>query len=129
MRIKFWGVRGSIPVCGIDFIKYGGDTACVEVRDEKGRLSVVDAGTGIRLLGKRILADRETSCRMFLTHSHWDHIMGFPFFSPLYRKGFAIDLAGCPTAVDDVRNMIANIMRAPNFPVSPIRRTVRSRRR
>jgi phosphoribosyl 1,2-cyclic phosphodiesterase len=117
MEIKFWGARGSIPVSGPEYDRYGGDTACVSLLDAKGFISIVDAGTGIRPLGKDMLARGPKSCRMFLTHSHWDHIMGFPFFAPLYKKDFVMAIAGCPGAVHDVRDMIANVMRAPNFPV------------
>ncbi|MFA5161716.1 MAG: MBL fold metallo-hydrolase [Elusimicrobiales bacterium] len=117
MRIRFWGVRGSIPVCGAEYLRYGGNTACVEVRDSKNELTIIDAGTGIRRLGKELLAAGAKSCRILLTHSHWDHIMGFPFFEPLYRKSFAIELIGCPHAKSAVKDMVANIMRAPNFPV------------
>ncbi|MDD2774188.1 MAG: MBL fold metallo-hydrolase [Elusimicrobiales bacterium] len=117
MKLKFWGVRGSIPVCGREYLKYGGDTACVEVRDAAGALTLVDAGTGIRRIGKQLAEQGANGCNLLLTHSHWDHVMGFPFFLPLYRKNFTLRIVGCQPAQEAVRNMVANVMRAPNFPV------------
>jgi phosphoribosyl 1,2-cyclic phosphodiesterase len=89
MRVKFWGVRGSIPCPGPDTVRYGGNTACVELYIEQiDRRIVIDAGSGIRALGNELIAakDRKAGIKadIFITHTHWDHIMGFPFFGPLY---------------------------------------------
>lgn len=89
MRIKFWGVRGSIPSPGPDTVRYGGNTACLEVYlEELDRLIIIDAGSGIRELGNHLLAKHADGtpiqAEIFLTHTHWDHIMGFPFFTPIY---------------------------------------------
>ena len=82
--LKFWGTRGSCPVSGPSFAKYGGNTACLEVRYKDTHL-IIDAGTGIRPLGETLL-DRKQEISLFLGHTHWDHIIGFPFFAPLYNE-------------------------------------------
>lgn len=84
MRVQFWGVRGSIPTPGPTTVRYGGNTTCVSVEFGDKRVLVLDAGTGIRLLGDALLGgDAEIS--VALTHAHWDHIQGFPFFAPLFE--------------------------------------------
>lgn len=88
MKVKFWGVRGSIPSPGKETVEIGGNTACVEVRTDDGILIIFDAGTGIRKLGLSLL--EETFCKggkvghLFFSHTHWDHIQGFPFFAPAF---------------------------------------------
>ncbi|NLO92118.1 MAG: MBL fold metallo-hydrolase [Elusimicrobia bacterium] len=117
MLIKFWGSRGSIPVSGAEYVKYGGDTACVELRSSSGAVLVVDAGTGMRRLGKQLLLEQTASCDLLLTHVHWDHVIGFPFFFPIYRKGFNLRITSCAENEAGVRAQVADIMRAPYFPV------------
>lgn len=117
MLIRFWGARGSIPVSGQDYLHYGGDTPCVEIRTRNDDIIVIDAGSGIRRLGNRILAEERRDCTIIFTHAHWDHIMGFPFFKPIYLPEARIGLLGCPFAQASVRAMIARIMAPPNFPV------------
>jgi len=91
MRIKFWGVRGSIPVPGRSTIRYGGNTSCVQVLPEDGTILIIDAGTGIRKLGKQLMQGRcgrgEGDVHLLISHTHWDHIQGLPFFAPSYREG------------------------------------------
>ena len=117
MKIKFWGARGSIPVSGRQYMKYGGSTACVEVCSDKNDLIIVDAGTGIRLLGKE-LAKKPRGCfTMLFTHSHWDHVIGFPFFAPIYSKKSRIRMLGCSFSSDSIREIVAKTMQPPGFPV------------
>jgi phosphoribosyl 1,2-cyclic phosphodiesterase len=117
MRIRCWGARGSLPVSGREFVKYGGDTACIEIRTKNDAVIIVDAGTGIRRLGKRLLSDNRLAYSLLLTHVHWDHILGFPFFTPIYRTGTKIDLYGCPFTLGSVEAMLSRSMTPPHFPV------------
>lgn len=116
MYIRCWGARGSIPVSGKQFIKYGGDTTCIEIRTKSDDLIIVDAGTGIRRLGNKLMEDSHTHLNLFFTHAHWDHIMGFPFFKPIYSPDFEIRMLRCPIPAY-VKKMLSKVMTAPNFPV------------
>jgi phosphoribosyl 1,2-cyclic phosphodiesterase len=116
MLIRSWGSRGSIPVSGREYLKYGGDTTCVEIRSGDG-IVIVDAGTGIRRLGNELVREGVFSYDLIFTHAHWDHLMGFPFFKPLYRKGTKVRIHGCPFAAEFAEGMLSKIMSAPNFPV------------
>jgi phosphoribosyl 1,2-cyclic phosphodiesterase len=117
MLIRCWGARGSIPVSGQEYLRYGGDTTCLEVRTGSGEVVIVDAGSGIRRLGNRLLDEGRRDFTLIFTHAHWDHILGFPFFKPIYRHGMRIRLLGCPFVQRSVREMISRIMAPPNFPV------------
>jgi phosphoribosyl 1,2-cyclic phosphodiesterase len=117
MLVRCWGARGSIPVSGREYLRYGGDTPCIEVRTRDDRIVIIDAGSGIRRLGNRLVAEKRNDFTMLFTHAHWDHIMGFPFFKPIYRHGTRISLFGCPFAQASVREIISCIMAPPNFPV------------
>ena len=123
MKIKLWGTRGSIPVPGPATVKYGGNTSCIELRfGEKDRLVVIDAGTGIRLLGndvvKKDLARGPVKADIFLTHTHWDHILGFPFFTPIFIKGTELNLYG-PVTYEEVslEKVIGDQLQYRYFPV------------
>jgi phosphoribosyl 1,2-cyclic phosphodiesterase len=96
MRVRFWGVRGSIPVPGRTTSRYGGNTSCVEVRPRGGSPIIIDAGTGLRRLGKALMEeafrDGHGTAAILISHTHWDHVQGLPFFSPLYRAGNQIEI-------------------------------------
>lgn len=105
MKIKMWGVRGSIPCPGPDTVRYGGNTLCLEVRfKDPDRLVIIDAGSGIRQLGNHMVRhDLPRGLKevdIFLTHTHWDHILGFPFFAPMYIPGMTIRIHG-PAAYEE----------------------------
>jgi phosphoribosyl 1,2-cyclic phosphodiesterase len=117
MIIRCWGARGSIPVSGPEYLKYGGDTACLEIRTADDEIIIVDAGSGIRKLGNRLLAEGRSEYSLVFTHSHWDHILGFPFFKPIYRKETSLHLYGCSFGRESVKEVIARVMTSPNFPV------------
>jgi phosphoribosyl 1,2-cyclic phosphodiesterase len=117
MLIRCWGARGSIPVSGPDYLRYGGDTPCIEIRTRDDDVVIIDAGSGVRRLGTRLLAEDRHTYTMIFTHAHWDHIMGFPFFRPIYLPETRIDLIGCPYAQASVKAIISRIMTPPNFPV------------
>ena len=117
MIIKIWGSRGSIPVSGKEYLKYGGDTTCVEIRAKSGDIIIVDAGTGARRLGNQLAAEKRYDLNFIFTHAHWDHLMGFPFFRPLYFKRFTIRMHGCPFHSKFVETILSKIMAPPYFPV------------
>lgn len=117
MIIRCWGARGSIPVSGREYLKYGGDTTCVEIITVDDEVIILDAGTGIRRLGNKLLSENRFSYNIIFTHAHWDHILGFPFFKPIYREGVHINMFGCISAYDSIRHMISRTMAVPNFPV------------
>lgn len=96
MRLRLWGVRGSIAVPGPSTVKYGGNTACLELRYGSNNLIIVDAGSGIRALGDELvrndLKNGPIQARLFLSHTHWDHIIGFPFFTPIFIGGTQLEI-------------------------------------
>ena len=98
MKIKFWGVRGSIPTPGPDTVVYGGNTTCIEVRLKSGKVIIIGAGSGIRGLGNYLVANDMKNgpldIDLFVSHTHWDHIMGFPFFTPVFIPGNKIRVHG-----------------------------------
>ncbi len=90
LRMTFWGVRGSTPTPQLEYLKYGGNTCCIEVRLPNDEVFIFDAGTGVRDLGDSLLeefANQKLDLNVFLTHFHWDHIQGIPFFQPLHQAG------------------------------------------
>lgn len=109
MRIKFWGTRGSIAAPGKDTTIYGGNTTCLEITLDSGRRIVIDAGTGIRALGEEIVAGEEKSViYLLITHIHWDHVLGFPFFAPIYKPSTKITIAGFHTCMKGLRSTFDN---------------------
>jgi phosphoribosyl 1,2-cyclic phosphodiesterase len=117
MFIRCWGARGSIPVSGKNYEKYGGDTTCLEVRNSAGDIIIIDAGSGIRNLGNQMISENKKNFIMLFTHAHWDHLMGFPFFKPIYRKNSNLSFYGCPFAQGTIKNIVSGTMQPPNFPV------------
>ena len=115
--ICFWGVRGSVACPGAQTVRYGGNTACIEMRVGGERL-IFDGGTGLRNLGQSMLAEMPVFANMFFTHSHWDHIQGFPFFVPAFVKGnhFRIHGAIAPNG-STIEQRLNDQMLHPNFPV------------
>jgi phosphoribosyl 1,2-cyclic phosphodiesterase len=117
VKVKFWGCRGSIPVPDSRMIKYGGNTTCVEV-NMADNIFIIDAGTGIRKLGEDLLKRKIFNFKLFLTHSHWDHIQGFPFFAPIYSEKSRISILGCTHSYKQVKEILSNQMSYEFFPVS-----------
>jgi phosphoribosyl 1,2-cyclic phosphodiesterase len=119
MNIRFWGTRGSIPSPGKSTVKYGGNTSCVEVR-AGNQILIFDAGTGIRDLGNLLLKEFKTqpvTIHLFVSHTHWDHIQGFPFFMPAYYKNFQIMIYGPPARDKTLKDLFKFQMDAEYFPV------------
>lgn len=120
MQITFWGVRGSYPVPGAATVRYGGQTSCVEARTAAGHSVIVDAGTGMRALGNKLLAEatEPQHHHVLLSHVHWDHIQGLPFFSPAYIAGTRISIYALQTAADELHQVIGGITRHEFFPLA-----------
>jgi phosphoribosyl 1,2-cyclic phosphodiesterase len=117
MRITCWGSRGSIPVSGKQYLKYGGDTTCIEIRTKNDETIIIDAGTGIRRLGNRLIEENRFVYHVIFTHAHWDHVMGFPYFKPLYFEHARFMMHRCPFHSKFVETILAKVMAPPNFPV------------
>ncbi|MEN9580280.1 MAG: hypothetical protein RJA70_3289 [Pseudomonadota bacterium] len=115
--VKFWGVRGSIACPSPRHVGFGGNTSCLEVIAGETRI-VLDAGTGIRPLGHELMRDQVRSAHLLLTHTHWDHINGFPFFGPAFQKEHHFKImAGHLAGQGGVRAVFAGQMAQPTFPV------------
>ena len=118
--VRFWGVRGSIATPGEATLKYGGNTACIEVRAD-GELIVLDAGTGIRNLGRKLAAEFKSQpieVTILISHTHWDHIQGFPFFIPAYSPQNQVRILGYEGARVGLQSVLTSQMESPYFPVS-----------
>ena len=118
MKIRIYGCRGSLPVPGVNTNRYGGNTTCLEIISAAGEVAIIDAGSGLNNLGKDLLAEGTVkSVRFFFTHAHWDHLLGFPFFRPAYRKDFTLTFCSGPHAQSVIRDYLSHQMQAPFFPV------------
>lgn len=119
MKIRFWGTRGSIASPGKGTVQYGGNTSCVELRVGK-HILIFDAGTGIRNLGNKLITEfnnQPVTLHLFISHTHWDHIQGFPFFIPAYQKNFQIKLYGPPARDRSLKDLMKIQMDSEYFPV------------
>ncbi|WP_042775271.1 MBL fold metallo-hydrolase [Sinorhizobium fredii] len=118
-RVKFWGVRGSLPVSGEQFLRYGGNTPCIEVRCGTEVL-IFDAGSGLREAGLSLMSEGVSEFDVFFTHTHYDHIIGLPYFKPIYRCSSAVRFwSGHLRGKMSTAEMIDEFMRPPWFPVGP----------
>jgi phosphoribosyl 1,2-cyclic phosphodiesterase len=114
--IRVWGARGSIPSPGPSTVKYGGNTSCLEVRCGK-EIIILDAGTGIRNLGRELLKELPLNIHIFFSHLHWDHIQGFPFFSPFYTPNNTFNLYAEKKIGGNLEQLLSEQMKYPFFPV------------
>ena len=123
MKVTFYGTRGSIPVCARDCVQVGGNTSCILVTSQVGRIGILDAGTGIRRLGNDLLAQSlEQYDNIFVgfSHTHWDHIQGFPFFKLAYnpRRNFTLSICGKDREGQKLEVLMTAQMQREYFPVS-----------
>src|SRR5438876_8247069 len=123
MKLKFYGTRGSIPICDAGFQQFGGNTTCLQITDTN-QIAIIDAGTGLRNLGRdlRAIGHKQEQIRIAFTHFHWDHIQGFPFFAPAYDPGQKITLLtlGRDQTITNLREIFEVQMQAQYFPVQLI---------
>ncbi|MGD9328224.1 MAG: MBL fold metallo-hydrolase [Cyclobacteriaceae bacterium] len=121
MIVKFYGTRGSVPVCDANFQKFGGNTTCISIYiKETDNIFIIDAGTGIRNLGQDMMADknRQKIIGIGFTHFHWDHIQGFPFFLPAYRKDTIVNINSVgDTSEKELKSILQGQMQSEYFPI------------
>jgi phosphoribosyl 1,2-cyclic phosphodiesterase len=116
MTLRCWGARGSVPAPGAHTVRYGGNTSCLEVRIGEERI-ILDGGTGLRRLGEELAAEGRKEAVIYLTHFHWDHIQGLPFFAPAYDEDFHLRILGPEQARGGVKDLLECQMGPPYFPV------------
>jgi phosphoribosyl 1,2-cyclic phosphodiesterase len=118
MKLKIWGCRGSIPTPGKDTVRYGGNTPCVELKLDDNNLIILDSGTGIRNLGNYLMRKGESiRAYIMITHPHWDHIQGFPFFKPIFISGNEFTIVGSGARTKTLEQIVADQMDRVYFPV------------
>ena len=119
MKIRFWGVRGSIASPGPKTVRYGGNTTCIEIRTDNNELIIIDAGTGIFPLSQTLLAEMPLTANVLISHSHWDHIQGLPFFIPNFEPGNLLRLHGAfdPVSGKGVEQVMSVQLQYSYFPV------------
>jgi len=117
MRVRFWGTRGSVPTPGPATTRFGGNTSCVEVVAADGTCLVLDCGTGARELGLALLAEGPPPIHILLTHTHWDHIQGFPFFAPAYLPGTIVNVYATSGLERTLEEALSGQMQHTYFPV------------
>jgi phosphoribosyl 1,2-cyclic phosphodiesterase len=118
MRVIFWGTRGSFAVPGPATLRYGGNTTCLQIEPASGETVVVDAGSGLRELGRVLAPGAPQAVHLLITHLHWDHLLGFLFFEPAYLSGWEVRVAGWPQALEGLRSLFATQQGDGHFPVS-----------
>ena len=119
MKVRFWGVRGSIASPGPSTVRYGGNTTCIEIRTDNNELIILDAGTGIFPLSQTLLTELPVTANVLITHSHWDHIQGLPFFIPNFIPGNTLRLHGAfdPVSGKGVEQVMSVQLQYSYFPV------------
>ena len=119
MKVRFWGVRGSIPSPGEHTIRYGGNTTCIEVRTDEGALIILDAGTGIFPLSQSLFPEFPLQSHIFNTHTHWDHIQGLPFFIPFFVPGNQVNIYGAsdPISQKGISEILTTQLQYRFFPI------------
>jgi len=119
MKVRFWGVRGSIASPGPKTVRYGGNTTCIEIRTDNNELIILDAGTGIFPLSQTLLAELPVTANVLITHSHWDHIQGLPFFIPNFIPGNTLRLHGGfdPVSGKGIEQVMSVQLQYSYFPV------------
>ena len=119
MRVRFWGTRGSIATPGPDTVRFGGNTSCVQVTTDAGASFILDCGTGARQLGASLMARaaQPVAATILLSHTHWDHIQGFPFFAPLFMPGNRVTVCGPEGSGRSLREVLSGQMEFTYFPV------------
>jgi phosphoribosyl 1,2-cyclic phosphodiesterase len=119
MKVRFWGVRGSIASPGPNTVRYGGNTTCIEIRTDNNELIIIDAGTGLFPLSQTLLAELPVTANVLITHSHWDHIQGLPFFIPNFIPGNHLRLHGSydPVSGKGIEHVMAVQLQYSYFPV------------
>jgi phosphoribosyl 1,2-cyclic phosphodiesterase len=121
MKVKFYGTRGSLPICDRDFLEFGGNTTSIKITRDNGRIAILDAGSGIRNLGKDLLKDGIDQRELFIgfSHFHWDHIQGFPFFNPAYDPNMVINILamGKNREIVNLEEIFKGQMKAEHFPI------------
>ena len=120
IELRFWGVRGTLPVSGEDVVRYGGETNCTTLEFAKGQFFIFDAGSGIKTLSNHLMTERKgrLEAKIFISHPHWDHINALPFFVPLYVQGNEFEVLGASHGDVTVRELISAQMDGIYFPIT-----------
>lgn len=118
MEITFWGTRGSIAAPGPETVVYGGNTTCVEVTLSSGHTVIIDAGTGMRNLGDSLIERKpDLHLHLLMTHIHWDHLMGFPFFAPVFRENSHLFIDGFPRGIEGLKRIFSSTFIDGTWPI------------
>lgn len=120
MNIQFWGTRGSIAKSSADVLRYGGNTSCVEIRSNANDLLILDAGTGLHGLSQKLLSEQKPlkTASILISHTHWDHIQGLPFFIPFFNPNIEWNIFGPPTLSQDLESILSGQMQKTYFPIT-----------